>query len=68
MAKLKTYWICKGAVTDPSAYDYHVKKGHVEWQFSDGPSGQRSESADYLTLEAGLSALAPAIFIWEADK
>jgi hypothetical protein len=66
---LKEWWIVKGEVSDdPDAYDEAYgekpKPGDVEWQFSDGPPGKRGYSEDYLSLEAGLAALAPAIFHW----
>jgi hypothetical protein len=69
---MKTYYIVKGEVTDPEAYECVAHQmggklpelGQTEWQFSDGLPGDRGSSADFLSLEAGLSALSPAIFIW----
>ena len=60
---MKTYHIVRGAVTDAEAYDGHARVGDPEWQFSDGPPGERGFSDDFLSLEAGLIALSPAIFI-----
>lgn len=64
---MKTIWIVKGAVTDPKAYDGKANIGDTEWQFSDGPSGKRSTSADYLSLEQGLLEHSPAIFRFEGN-
>lgn len=61
-------WIVKGAVTDPDAHDGAAKIGDTEWQFSDGPPGERSSSADYLCLEAGLRDHAPAMFHFVGDE
>lgn len=53
-----TIHIIRGQVTDPTVYPFSSapKLGAAEWQFSDGPSGQRRGSADYLSLRAGLLA------------
>ena len=63
---MKTIWIVKGAVTDPlvwiEATGARVSMGEVEWQFSDGPPGERGSSDDFLSLEDGLRQHAPAIF------
>lgn len=120
-AKVPTFWVCKGAVTDteahrpshrfivdgfehddpdamqscdgcfapfrifepdsqsyiPGEYQTRIEAqeiadflngnrlGATEWQISDGPSGERSMSADYLDLETALRAHAPAIFHFE---
>lgn len=64
--KLKEYWIGKGKVTCPDAHA-GGKVGDDEWQFSDGPLGQRGSSADFLTLEAGIAYLSPAIFHIDED-
>lgn len=61
---MKEYWIVKGAVTCLDAHPT-AQLGDVEWQFSDGPAGERGSSADFLDLEAGLAHCAPAIFHWE---
>lgn len=50
----KTIYIVKGKVTDPEAHDNKAQIGDTEWQFSDGPSGERSSSADYLDLFQGI--------------
>lgn len=65
---MKTIWIVKGAVTDPEAHEYQAKIGDTEWQFSDGPPGERSSSADYLNLEDGLRDHAPAVFHFVGDE
>jgi hypothetical protein len=64
--QLQEIWIVKGGVSDPTfwieATGAHVEAGDVEWQFSDGPPGERGSSADFLSLEDGLRHFAPAIF------
>jgi len=59
----ETVFIVKGVVTDPDSYP-DAKVGDLEYQFSDGPPGQRSFSADYVDLEEGLREHAGKIFIW----
>jgi hypothetical protein len=63
---MKHIWIVKGEVTDAEMWSdiagRAVSHGDVEWQFSDGPPGERGSSADYLSLEDGLRHHAPAIF------
>ncbi len=63
---MKEIWIVKGEVTYAEMWSdiagREVKAGDTEWQFSDGPPGERSGSADYLNLEDGLRQHAPAIF------
>ena len=49
----QTIYIVKGIVTDDDAHE-SASIGDVEWQFSDGPPGQRGGSADYVSLEKGL--------------
>ena len=61
---MKTYWIGTGKVTCLDAHPT-AKIGDTEWQFSDGPAGSRSMSFDYLSLEAGLKNLGPAVFHFE---
>lgn len=60
---MKEYWITKGSVTDPEAH-LDAEIGDTEWQFSDGPPGERGSSQDYLTLEAGIADTSPAIYHW----
>lgn len=64
---MKTYYIFKGTVTSLDAYEPAFgevpKIGDDEYQFSDDDQN-RSISYDFLTLEAGLAALGPAIFHW----
>ena len=59
--EMKEIWIVEGRVTDADAHPT-AKVGDPEWQFSDGPAGQRGYSEDYLSLEEGLRAHAGAIF------
>jgi hypothetical protein len=61
----KEYWVVKGEVTDPEAHPLPCKSGDVEWQFSDGPSGVRGSSADFLDLESGLAWVSGSIIHWE---
>jgi hypothetical protein len=50
-------FLVKGTVTDPEGHD-HLGRGnllgHVEWQVSDGPRGDRSTSGDYVDLIVAL--------------
>jgi hypothetical protein len=62
---MRQYWIVKGTTSGPDGAFPEVPEGTTEWQFSDGPAGERSESADYLSLEEGLRAHCPAIFHFE---
>lgn len=57
----KEYWLVKGVVTDPDAHGGRAKVGDVEWQFSDGPPGERSSSADFLSIAEGIKTLRPEI-------
>lgn len=52
---MKTIYIVEGVVTDPEAHPDAIV-GDTEWQFSDGPPGERGSSADYLYLEEGMRA------------
>lgn len=56
-AAANVVWVVKGQVTDPTAYppEADAKLGQVEWQFSNGPAGDRSYSADYVDLTKGLA-------------
>ena len=70
----KEVWIVKGHVTDVEAYRNDlsaldkVKIGDVEWQFSDGPAGQRGGSSDYLDLEQGLIEHSGYVMHWQEDN
>ena len=59
----ETVFIVKGVVTDPDAHP-DAKVGDAEYQFSDGPPGQRSASADYTDLERGLRDHSGKTFVW----
>lgn len=59
---LPVYWVLKGQVTCTEAHPTACL-GDIEWQFSDGPDGHRRRSSDFLNLEEGFRALAPAVFI-----
>jgi hypothetical protein len=53
--KRKQVWLHVGKVDNADAYpEQSVKVGDLEFQFSDGPVGQRSSSADYVGLGKGL--------------
>jgi hypothetical protein len=56
-------YIVKGTVTDDDGH-YNTGVGDVEWQFSDGPPGERSFSSDYTSLEEGLSDHSGKRFVW----
>lgn len=47
---------------DPEVYDGKGVPGATEWQFSDGPPGERGSSADFQSLEEGLRAFPDATF------
>jgi hypothetical protein len=64
MPMLDEVYIVKGKVTDPSAYE-NARMGQTEYQFSDGPANNRSESADYVDLEQGLKDHSGMIIHWE---
>lgn len=62
----KEVWIVKGTVTDSHVYgDSIALEGMTEYQFSDGPSGKRSMSDDYVNLEQGLAEYSGYIIHWE---
>jgi len=50
---LKEVWLIIGEVTDPTLYEDAVM-GQPEYQFSDGPAGERTTSNDYIDLMQGL--------------
>jgi len=62
--KMGEFWIVKGQVTCTDAHPT-ANIGDVEWQFSDGPAGERGSSADYLSLEEGLKYHSGAILHWD---
>lgn len=68
MKNLKAYWVGMGYVTCPDVAEmWGVHVGHSEWQFSNAPVGERSQSEDYVSLSKGLEAVCPAIIIFEKD-
>jgi hypothetical protein len=62
-----TVWISKGTVTDPEAHNFKAKLGDPEWQFSDGPSGSRSWSSDYVDIDKGLKDHRGSMFVYAED-
>ncbi|MCG7629029.1 hypothetical protein MHM88_14555 [Epibacterium sp. MM17-32] len=60
-------WIVQGVVTDPDAHNGRAHIGDTEWQFSDGPAGQRGSSADYLSLEEGMREHPGCIFHFDPE-
>lgn len=65
----KEVWIVKGVVTDPDAHGVGITFiGEPEYQFSDGPSGNRSMSSDYVDLEKGLQDHSGCIIHWECKQ
>lgn len=56
----KEVWITVGTVTDPDSLHY----GEAEYQFSDGPAGQRGDSADYVSLSKGLKDHSGCVIHW----
>lgn len=61
---MKEVWIVKGIVCDPSPYP-NAEPGQTEYHFSDGPSGKRSCSDDYINLEEGLKDYSGYVIHWE---
>jgi hypothetical protein len=45
-----------------------IKSNTGEYQFSDGPVGERSISADYTNLEQGLAEHSGCIIHWPEDN
>lgn len=63
--ELEEIWIVRGEVTSNDVYDDStVKIGDTEWQFSDGPPGERGSSSDYVDLEKGLREHSGCIIHW----
>jgi len=56
-------WIVKSVITDGYSYE-SATIGDVEYQFSDGPPGERSMSSDYIDLEQGLADHSGYIIHW----
>lgn len=52
---MKTIYLIKGGTIGPDGAFPEVPEGTPEWQFSDGPSGLRGSSADYIDLRKGLA-------------
>lgn len=70
-APVKEVWIVKGHVTNPECWEESglaAAVGQVEWQFSDGPAGERGGSSDYLDLEKGLKEHSGYIMHWQDDN
>ena len=59
----KEVWIVVGKVTDPNSVHF----GEVEYQFSDGPPGQRGGSADYISLQKGLKDHSGCVIHWGGE-
>ena len=61
---MRKVWVTVGEVTDPEVYDGKAVLGQREYQFSDGPPGLRSISADYIDLESGLREHSDCVIHW----
>lgn len=61
----KEVWVVRGLTSGLT--DDGVPAGLVEWQFSDGPAGERGSSDDYTSLEQGLAAHSGYIIHYELD-
>jgi len=60
-------WIVCGKITDEEAaeaYQSGAKVGDIEYQFSDGPPGERTYSADYVDLAEGIRDHAHCKIYW----
>jgi hypothetical protein len=68
----KKIWIVKGDPITQSQIDDgcypQASLGKTEWQFSDGPVGKRTESADYDDLKEGIRNHPSHTFILEQDQ
>ncbi len=62
-----TVWVGRGEVDNLEAWPEGTVLGQDEWQFSDGPVGNRGYSEDYLTLQEGLAAHSGKVIIWEPE-
>ena len=70
-ADTPTVWIVQGAVSDPSVWHdvgRDAVEGQTEWQVSDGPSGNRGCSTDFLTLDEALAYASGSRIIFEPDE
>jgi len=63
----KEVWIVVGRVSNPDAYETAVAFGQPEYQFSDGPIGKRTTSADYVDLIKGLKEYSGYIIHFEEN-
>lgn len=69
MDNVSDVWIVKGQVSDPDSYpDPKPVVGQTEWQFSDGPPGERGSSADYIDLEKGLAEFSGHRLHWVGNR
>jgi len=62
MSEEKVY-IVKGVVAEGHCHE-DAEIGDVEWQFGNGPPGNRGHSYDYTDLEEGLRAHSGKQFVW----
>lgn len=61
----KEVWVVKGVGCDENGAEL---PGSVEWQFSDGPAGNRDYSEDYRSLEEGLRAHSGKVMHWDPQN
>mgnify|MGYP003626322736 FL=1 len=64
-------WIVCGKITNEDAaeaYQSDAKVGDVEYQFSDGPPGERTFSADYVDLTEGIRDHAHCKIYWVGNE
>ena len=72
---MREVWIVKGSISNLDGYEDEnkirslyglplLREGDVEYQFSDGPPGERGSSSDYSNLDQGLAAHSGYIIHW----
>lgn len=61
-------WVSRGQISGNLEEQAHLPLDTVEWQFSDGPAGERGYSEDFLSLEDGLRAMSGAVVHWDPDN
>ncbi len=70
----KEVWLVKGTVIpdqehlDEAYGKGNAKVGDIEWQFSDGPAGERGSSSDFVDLEEGLKEHSGYIIHWDESN
>lgn len=61
-------WVSRAQISGNVPEQDHLPADTVEWQFADGPAGQRGYSEDFLSLEEGLREMSGAVVHWDPDN